>query len=169
MSNPLDVAQKPSVLIVDDTLDNLTLMSGLLKNLYKVRIANSGEKALKLAQGDAPPDLILLDIMMPEMSGHEVCRILKKDAATAHIPIIFLTALTSTEEEKKGLELGAADFITKPVNPPILLARVATQLQVKMAADFLRDQNDFLEVEVQRRGRELASMNILNWPDALPI
>ena len=158
MSNPLDVAQKPSVLIVDDTLDNLTLMSGLLKNLYKVRIANSGEKALKLAQGDAPPDLILLDIMMPEMSGHEVCRILKKDAATAHIPIIFLTALTSTEEEKKGLELGAADFITKPVNPPILMARVATQLQVKMAADFLRDQNEFLEVEVQRRGRELAAI-----------
>lgn len=86
MSNPLDFVQKPSVLIVDDTLDNLTLMSGLLKNLYKVRIANSGEKALKLVQGDAPPDLILLDIMMPEMSGHEVCRILKRDPATAHIP-----------------------------------------------------------------------------------
>jgi putative two-component system response regulator len=158
MPDQIDSIDKYSVLMVDDTLDNLTLMAGLLKHRYKVRIANSGAKALAMVRGESPPDLILLDIMMPVMSGHEVCRQLKADPATRHIPIIFLTALTTTEEEKKGLELGAVDFITKPVNPPILLARVATQLQVKLAADFLRDKNDYLEAEVLRRGRELGAI-----------
>jgi putative two-component system response regulator len=158
MPDQIDSIDKYSVLMVDDTLDNLTLMAGLLKHRYKVRIANSGAKELAMVRCDAPPDLILLDIMMPVMSGHEVCRQLKADPATRHIPIIFLTALTTTEEEKKGLELGAVDFITKPVNPPILLARVATQLQVKLAADFLRDKNDYLEAEVMRRSRELGAI-----------
>jgi putative two-component system response regulator len=158
MPDQIDSIDKYCVLLVDDTLDNLTLMAGLLKHRYKVRIANGGAKALAMVRGEAPPDLILLDIMMPIMSGHEVCRQLKADPATRHIPIIFLTALTSTEEEKRGLELGAVDFITKPVNPPILLARVATQLQVKLAADFLRDKNDYLEAEVLRRGRELGAI-----------
>jgi putative two-component system response regulator len=139
--DPLDFTRRQTILVVDDTLDNLTLMSGLLKDFYKVRIANSGEKALKAVQGDNPPDLILLDIMMPGLSGYDVCKILKDDPATRSIPIIFLTAMTATEDEKKGLEMGAADFITKPINPPIVLARVAGQLQVKAAADFLKDQN----------------------------
>ncbi len=155
MSNPLDFTEKHSVLVVDDTLDNLTLMSWLLKDLYKVRIANSGEKALSIVRGDSPPDLILLDIMMPEMSGYDVCMLLKEDPATRHIPIIFLTSLSTTEEEKHGLELGAADFITKPVNPPILLARVAAHMENKLTADFQRDKNDYLEAEVQRRGRAM--------------
>ena len=158
MSDDLDFTEKFSILIVDDTLDNLTLMAGLLKELYKVRIANSGERALAMARGDSPPDLILLDIMMPVISGHDVCQILKADPGTRHIPIVFLTALSTTEEEKKGLELGAVDFITKPVNPPVLLARVATHLRLKRAADFLRDKNDYLEAEVQRRTRELGAI-----------
>jgi putative two-component system response regulator len=158
MPDQFDIIEKYSILMVDDTLDNLTLMAGLLKHRYKVRIANSGAKALAMVRGESPPDLILLDIMMPVMSGHEVCQQLKADPATRHIPIIFLTALTTTEEEKKGLELGAVDFITKPVNPPILLARVATQLQVKLASDFLRDKNDYLEAEVLRRSRELGAI-----------
>lgn len=158
MSSPLDLSEKRSILVVDDTPDNLALMSGLLKDSYTVRIASSGEKALARVRGDAPPDLILLDVMMPGMSGHDVCRLLKDDPATRHIPIIFLTALTSDEEERIGLQLGAADFITKPVNPPILLARVATHLQMKLAADFLRDKNQYLEAEVQRRGRRLAAI-----------
>lgn len=151
-------AVKPTVLVVDDTTDNLTLMSGLLKGLYKVQLATSGEKALKLLEQDPLPDLILLDIMMPGLSGYEVCRLLKADLRLRHIPVIFLTAMTATEDEKRGLEMGAADFITKPVNPPIVLARVATQLQVKAAADFLKDQNVYLESEVQRRGRELSAI-----------
>jgi putative two-component system response regulator len=158
MVDALDFTQKATVLVVDDTVDNLVLMAGLLKNLYKVKVANNGEKAIQIAQSDSPPDLILLDIMMPGLSGYDVCKILKEDVRSRHIPIIFLTAMTSTDDEKKGLEMGAVDFITKPVNPPIVMTRVATQLQVKAAADFLKDQNAYLEAEVTRRGRELAAI-----------
>ncbi|HRK38293.1 MAG TPA: two-component system response regulator [Burkholderiaceae bacterium] len=158
MSGSLDFTEKASVLVVDDTPDNLSLMSGLLKDRYRVKVANNGEKAIKIVQGDSPPDLILLDIMMPGLSGYDVCQILKADPATRDVPIIFLTAMTATEDEKKGLEMGAADFITKPVNPPIVLARVATHLQIKAAADFLKDQNAYLDAEVARRGRELAAI-----------
>jgi putative two-component system response regulator len=154
----LDFTDKATILVVDDTPDNLSLMSGLLKDLYKVKVANNGEKAIKIAQATPPPDLILLDIMMPGLSGYDVCQALKAAPATRDIPIIFLTAMTATEDEKKGLEMGAADFITKPVNPPIVLARVATQLQVKAAADFLKDQNAYLESEVAKRTRELAAI-----------
>jgi putative two-component system response regulator len=149
---------RPTVLVVDDTPDNLELMAGLLQDRYRVKVAINGEKALQVARSDDPPDLILLDIMMPGLSGYDVCAALKQDAATRHIPVIFLTAMSATEDETKGLELGAVDFITKPVNPPIVLARVATQLQLKAASDFLRDQNAFLDAEVQRRGRELAAI-----------
>lgn len=133
-------------------------MSGLLKDRYRVKLANSGEKAIKVVQGDSPPDLILLDIMMPGLTGYDVCKILKADPASCDIPIIFLTAMSATEDEKQGLELGAVDFITKPVNPPIVLARVATQLHVKAAADFLKDQNAYLETEVTKRTKELAAI-----------
>lgn len=158
MSGTLDFTEKASILVVDDTPDNLSLMSGLLKDRYRVKVANNGEKAIKIVQGDSPPDLVLLDIMMPGLSGYDVCQILKADPATRDVPIIFLTAMTATEDEKKGLEMGAADFITKPVNPPIVLARVATHLQIKAAADFLKDQNAYLDAEVARRGRELAAI-----------
>jgi len=158
MIDSLDFTQKPTVLVVDDTPDNLSLMSGLLKDLYKVKVANSGEKAIKIVLSDSPPDLILLDIMMPGLSGYDVCKILKDEPKTRDIPIIFLTAMTGTDDEKKGLELGAVDFITKPVNPPIVMARVATQLQVKAAADFLKDQNVYLETEVAKRTKELAAI-----------
>jgi putative two-component system response regulator len=104
------------------------------------------------------PDLILLDIMMPEIDGYEVCRRLKASPATARVPVIFLTARSETADEEFGLSLGAADYITKPISPPILLARVRTQLSLKAAADFLRDQNEFLEQEVERRTREVRTI-----------
>ncbi|HET9765511.1 MAG TPA: two-component system response regulator [Thermoanaerobaculia bacterium] len=158
----LDPAQelldKQTVLIVDDTADNLALVSGLLKDLYKVKVANSGEKALKIARGDNPPDLILLDVMMPGLSGYDVCEQLKADPATRDIPVIFLTALVATEDETRGLELGAVDYVTKPISPPIVLARVATHLKIKAAADFLKDKNEYLENEVARRTRELSAI-----------
>jgi putative two-component system response regulator len=147
-----------TILVVDDTPANLDLMAGLLQDRYRVKVAISGEKALQIARSASPPDLILLDIMMPGLSGYEVCEQLKRDPATRSIPIIFLTAMSATENETRGLELGAVDFITKPVNPPIVLARVATHLQLKDAADFLRDQNTFLEAEVQRRTRDLIAI-----------
>lgn len=158
MNNALDFTQRPTVLVVDDTPDNLSLMSGLLKDKYRVKVANNGEKAIQIVMGDSPPDLILLDIMMPGLSGYDVCKVLKDDPKVRDIPIIFLTAMTATEDEKKGLEFGAADFITKPVNPPIVLARVATQLQAKAGADFLKDQNHYLDMEVRKRTQELAAI-----------
>ena len=97
MANSLDFTEKATILVVDDTPDNLSLMSSLLKDLYKVKVANSGEKALKIVSGDNQPDLILLDIMMPGMNGYEVCEVLKKDPLTRNIPIIFLTAMTGTD------------------------------------------------------------------------
>jgi putative two-component system response regulator len=149
---------KPTVLVVDDTPDNLTLMSELLMDRYRVRVANSGERALKIATSQDAPDLILLDIMMPDMDGYEVCRRLKMEAATRDIPVVFLTAKGTVEDEERGLALGAVDYITKPISPPIVLARVATQLALKGAADFLRDKNAYLESEVRQRTAELSAI-----------
>ena len=158
MSLDFDVIRRPTLLVVDDTPDNLVLMSNLLKDRYVVKVANNGEKALKIVRTGEPPDLILLDIMMPGLSGHEVAQQLMADSKTRDIPVIFLTALASEEDEMIGLGLGAADYITKPIRPAILLARVETHLNIKAAADFLRSQNDFLEQEVARRTREVAAI-----------
>jgi putative two-component system response regulator len=149
---------KSSILVVDDTPDNLILMSELLKDYYKIKVANSGVKALKIAQSDTPPDLILLDVMMPDLDGYEVCKQLKANPQTRHIPIIFLTAKSDVTDETKGLELGAIDYITKPINPAIVMARVKTHLDMKMMQDFLRNQNSFLEAEIDKRTREVAAI-----------
>lgn len=150
--------ERPTILVVDDTPDNLSLMSGLLKDLYKVKVANSGDKALKYLQGESKPDLILLDIMMPGISGYDVIKEIKSNPETKNIPVIFLTAMSSMDDEKTGLEMGAADYITKPISPPIVLARVKTQIENKAASDFLRDQNNYLEQEVQKRTREVSAI-----------
>jgi putative two-component system response regulator len=155
MSEALDFTQKPTVLIVDDTAENITLINGLLKDTYRTRVANNGERALALAATKPPPDLVLLDIMMPGMDGYEVCRRLKADPALKHIPVIFLTAKVEIEDEQKGFDVGAVDYITKPISPPIVLARVQTHLTLKSAADFLKDKNAFLETEVARRTHEV--------------
>ena len=158
MNIELDFVDPPTILVVDDTPDNLSLMSGLLKHDYKVKVANSGAKGLRIATSDTPPDLILLDIMMPEMDGYEVCRQLKQNPATAAIPVIFLTAKAEVEDERMGLELGAVDYLTKPVSPPIVMARVRNHLALKRHADFMRDKNVFLEDEVARRTREVMAI-----------
>jgi signal transduction histidine kinase len=154
----LDLSDKATILVVDDTTDNLDLLGNLLCDDYKVKVAKSGEKALQIAASDTPPDLILLDIMMPDMDGYEVCTRLKRDPKTMDIPIIFLTAKAEMRDEKKGLELGAVDYITKPISPPIVLARVKNHLALKATADFLRDQNSYLEREVARRTREVMAI-----------
>jgi len=143
----LNLTKKATILVVDDTPGNLTLMSKLLKDDYRVKIANSGEKALKISASDSPPDLILLDIVMPGMDGFEVCQRLKRDPRTMNIPVIFLTAKSEVEDEKKGLELGAIDYITKPISPHIVMARVKNHIALKAMADFLRDQNDWDSAE----------------------
>ena len=117
------------VLVVDDTDDNLFLMRSLLEDTYTVLTAASGLQALAIANSSTPPDLILLDIMMPEMDGYAVLRQLRQHSATASIPVIFLTALSTIEEEQLGLDLGAVDYITKPISPPVMLARVQSHLE----------------------------------------
>ena len=158
MDIDIDYAKRPTVLVVDDVPDNLQLMSSLLKDLYRVKVANCGERALRIAQAEAPPDLILLDIMMPGMDGYEVCRRLKGERATYDIPVIFLTAKSEVEDERMGLELGAVDYITKPISPPIVLARVKNHLALKASADFLRDKAEYLEGEVAKRTREVMAI-----------
>lgn len=144
-----------SILVVDDTPTNLALMFDLLKDEYRVRVAANGERALVIAAGPQPPDLILLDVMMPGMDGYTTLTQLQSNPASAHIPVVFLTAKNQIEDEEKGLRLGALDYITKPVNPPIVLRRVRTQLMLKRAHDFLQDKANYLEHEVQRRTAEV--------------
>jgi putative two-component system response regulator len=159
MADVLDFTDRATILVVDDTPDNLTLISGLLKDTYKVKVANNGERALKAVKGEGKPDLILLDIMMPGMDGYEVCRRLMADPETSAIPVIFLTAKSRVEDETMGFELGGSDYIIKPVSPPILMARIKTQLSLKAAEVFLRDQKAFLETEVERRGANSAAIH----------
>ena len=155
MTGALDFTEQQTVLIVDDTPDNITLLNGLLKDTYKTKVANNGERALKVASTDPLPDIILLDIMMPGIDGYEVCRRLKADAKTRDIPVIFLTAKTQVEDEQMGFDVGCVDYITKPISPPIVLARVNTHLTLKAASDFLKDKNAYLESEVGRRTHEV--------------
>jgi putative two-component system response regulator len=145
---------QPTVLVVDDVPENLTVLGELLCDEYTVRAANSGPAALHLAHVKPQPDLILLDVMMPGMDGYQVMAHLRADPATRHIPVICVTALSDSEEEERGLQLGAADYITKPLKPRVVLARVRSQIELKRARDQLSDQNAFLEAEVARRMRE---------------
>ncbi len=149
---------KKTILVVDDAPDNLLLMNDLLKDDYKVKIANGGEKALRIAASDNKPDLILLDIMMPEMDGHEVIRRLKADPHTRDIPVIFLTAKCTADDEKIGLDLGCVDYLTKPISPAVALARVRNHLLLKDSADYLRDKAAFLEREVSARTAEVVAI-----------
>ena len=126
--------RKPVILAVDDTPENLDVVKGILATDYTVKAAINGKMALKIAEKQ-PPDLILLDIIMPEMDGYEVCKQLKSNPLTREIPVIFLTAKDQTTDESKGFELGAADYMLKPVNPPILEARVRTHIALKKSMD----------------------------------
>ncbi|MCL1050256.1 two-component system response regulator [Shewanella abyssi] len=138
---------KATILVVDDTPGNIDILVGILSNDYKIKVAIDGPKALVLAQKN-PPDIILLDVMMPGMNGYEVCERLKKDPLTCHIPVIFVTALADTADETQGFSLGAVDYITKPVSAPVVQARVKTHLA-------LYDQKRLLEQEVKARTKEL--------------
>ncbi|PPC74450.1 two-component system response regulator [Pokkaliibacter plantistimulans] len=139
---------KATILVVDDNPENIDVLVGALGEGYQLRVALSGEKALQIAQRQALPDIMLLDVMMPGMDGYELCRRLKQDPLTQRIPVMFITARNSSEDEVKGLEAGAVDFISKPINPRIVKARVAAQLA-------LYDQQKSLSQLVQQRTSEL--------------
>ncbi len=145
---------RPTVLAVDDTPANLNLLSQLLGKHYRVQVAVSGAKALELARR-APPDIVVLDVMMPGMDGFEVCRALKADARTRDVPVIFLTALNGVEDETQGFAVGGADFVAKPFTPATLQARVQTQLELKAWRDALRDRNAWLQNELDARLEEV--------------
>ncbi|MBB1366627.1 two-component system response regulator [Pseudoalteromonas sp. SR44-5] len=126
------ITERPRILIVDDEPANLKVMREVLGNQYRLSFAKSGDAALALVEKE-PPKLILLDIMMPNMSGFEVCQLLKQNPATEHIPVIFVTALADESDEFKGFEIGAVDYITKPISPAIVRARVKTHLSLVQA------------------------------------
>ena len=109
-----------TILIVDDQPENISLLVEVLQDVYSLQVARDGPTALARAGSDTPPDIILLDVMMPEMDGYEVCRRLKAEAATCDIPIIFITALNDPEDESRGFRLGASDFISKPISPAVV-------------------------------------------------
>lgn len=143
-----------TVLVVDDTPDNLTLIGQLLRSEYHLRVANSGQRALKVADSEPRPDLILLDVMMPEMDGYQVLQRLREQANTRNIPVIFVTAMNADQDEELGLSLGAVDYVSKPIKPGLLLARVRAHLELKSARDALARQNTELDAEVHRRMAE---------------
>jgi len=143
------------ILAVDDTPENLDVLKGILLPSYRVKGAINGQMALKIVENQRV-DLILLDIMMPGMDGYEVCRRLKENPVSRDIPVIFLTARIHVEDERRGLEMGAVDYITKPISPPILMERVKTHLSLKEARDLLHRQNQLLEEKVRQRTLQLS-------------
>ncbi|WP_028314060.1 diguanylate cyclase [Desulfatibacillum aliphaticivorans] len=164
------------ILIVDDERQNIKVLKDFLRDDYKIMAAKTGEQALEAARSEHPPDLILLDIVMPEMDGYDLCRILKEDEKTMHIPIIFVTGLGSTNDEAKGFELGAVDYITKPFRPVIVKARIKTHIQLKRKSDLLdrlasidglteipnrRSFNAVLEREIRRAYRSGSSISLI--------
>jgi adenylate cyclase len=133
MANSFGLAKvdKHTILVVDDSVENLQLLSALLRDDYKIKVAKNGKKAIELVQKDPAIDLVLMDVMMPEMDGYTACQILKSDEVTAQVPIIFLTALNDASDETKGFDIGGADFISKPFNAQVVKARIRTHLDLQ--------------------------------------
>lgn len=152
---PVGAPEKPLLLIVDDNPANLLLLGELLEGPYDLRFAKSGPQALAAVCMAPLPSLILLDVMMPGMDGYTVLQKLRADPRVAGVPVIFVTAKDSFEDEERGLRLGAVDYVTKPINPVVLMARVATHLELKRNRDRLAAQNADLEAEVARRVRHM--------------
>ncbi|MBR0567210.1 two-component system response regulator [Azoarcus sp. L1K30] len=154
-----DCPGRPTILVVDDTPDAIEPIVRCLHDAdYRTRIATDGLRALKLVATEPPPDLILLDVMMPGIDGYEVCRRLKADPATAAIPVIFLTIRTEETDEQLGFDVGAVDYITKPISPPLVHARVRTHLSLKTASDQLHDRNRALEGQIEERTRMISAL-----------
>ncbi len=155
LSSPDGQQGRSTILIVDDSPDNIAIVIAVLGDSYRTLVARDGSTALQVCAKDGPLDLILLDVSMPGMDGYEVCRKLKEDPKTADIPVIFITARSDPEDEQRGFDLGAVDYLTKPISMPILAARVRTHLRLKSVRDFLSSKGAFLEEEVLRRTRQI--------------
>jgi PleD family two-component response regulator len=131
--------ERPRILIVDDVPANIKMLREVLKSKYDISFATNGPEAIELMKSGELPDLILLDIMMPEMDGYEVCRILKSENLTAKIPVIFITSKDDEEDEIKGFEVGAVDYVTKPFSIPVVNARVQTHVELKQQQEILEN------------------------------
>ncbi|OHC67180.1 MAG: two-component system response regulator [Rhodocyclales bacterium RIFCSPLOWO2_02_FULL_63_24] len=149
------MAMEKLILLVDDDPALLGVLKQCLRPHYQVRIATLGAKGLELARMQPMPDLILLDVKLPDMHGYEICTALKRDVRTAAIPVMFLSSHSDVEHITLGLELGAVDYVSKPVVAPILMARVRTHMRLREAGDLLRDQNAHLEQLVSKRTSDL--------------
>jgi phosphoserine phosphatase RsbU/P len=158
------VDEKKTVLVVDDAPANIQIVNSILKDIYKIRIATSGAKALELVKVAPPPDLVLLDVMMPEMDGYEVCTRLKLDSETRDIPVIFLTGQTEVEDETKGFDVGAVDYIHKPFSPAVVKARVQTHLVLRGTREQLAQQ--LLTIQKELETARQIQLSIL--PSAVP-
>ncbi|USD63970.1 response regulator [Vibrio sp. SCSIO 43136] len=146
-------AKSKTILVVDDTAENRTLLTQILKDQYRVLAAVSGLQAIELCERFVP-DMVLLDIVMPMMDGYEVCRRLQNNPITSSIPVVFLTAKNQIEDEQRGFNVGAVDYIQKPISPPILLARVNTHLKFRQAVEDLENQRNELEQRVRERTKD---------------
>lgn len=154
--------EQPTILVVDDAPENLMIMESILAKDYSLKLFNDARKALDYAF-ENPPDLILLDIMMPKIDGFETCRRLKANPKLVDIPIIFITAKNEDEYEEYGFSVGASDFIHKPINASILVARVKTHLKIKLVMDYLRDENARLQDSKKQSSSELIKMIKILW------
>lgn len=163
-----DVIRKTySILLVDDSPLNLKILGEALKSQYRIRLATNGQKALEIANSSSPPDLILLDIMMPDIDGYEVCRQLKAKQKSQNIPVIFITAMGEEKDETRGLEIGAVDYITKPFSLPILKARVKTHLELKRHRDILENLSALDGLTGIPNRRRFDEVLLLEWSKAL--
>src|SRR3954454_2489506 len=143
------VNEKKVVLLVDDEPANIQIVNSILKDEYKIRVATNGAKALELVTATPPPDLILLDVVMPEMDGYEVCTRLKSVPETREIPVVFLTGQTESSDETRGFEVGAVDYIHKPFSPAVVQARVHTHLTLRGIRQQLAQQLDTIKEELE--------------------
>jgi putative two-component system response regulator len=155
-------SKRPTVLLVDDEPFNLSLMEEILNRDYEIRKAANGKQALDTAFA-SPPDLILVDVLMPGMDGFEVCRRLKGNTATSHVPVIFITAKNEIKDEELGFSVGASDFIHKPISAPIVGARVRTHLKIKLLQDYLRSENSKLLKDAGEKSAELQQLRDFMW------
>ena len=155
-------AVRPTVLVVDDAPENLMIMEAILAEYYSLKLFNESKEALDYAFAN-PPDLILLDIVMPNIDGFETCRRLKANPELVDIPVIFITSKNEDEYEEMGFSVGASDFIHKPINAPILVARVKTHLKIKLVMDYLRNENVRLQNSKKQSSSELIKVIKILW------
>lgn len=156
------VLVRPTILVVDDAVENLMIMESILAKEYSLKMFNQAKDALDYAYAN-PPDLVLLDVMMPDIDGFEACRRLKAKPELADVPVIFITSKNEDEYEEMGFSVGASDFIHKPINAPIVIARVKTHLKIKFVMDYLRKENARLQGSAKQSSSELVEIMKMLW------